>query len=72
MLVEVSLAHVLGGVVVADHWPAFPLLQSIKCGLSAHSLPSQLPTNVPRDRSTFLAWEARGALEDPLCFGSSV
>ena len=41
--------HAFGGIVVADHRPALPILEPVKCSPSAHSLPCQQADEVSQE-----------------------
>src|SRR5690606_26090399 len=58
VLVQIALAHVLGGVVVTNDRPAFPLPQPVKSLLSAHSLPCQQAYEVSQEQLNVLSREA--------------
>src|SRR5690606_12474787 len=58
VLVQIALTHILRGVVISDDRPAFPLSQTIKGLLSAHSLPCQQAYEVSQEELDVLAREA--------------
>src|SRR5690606_7547566 len=69
VLVQIPLAHVLGGVVITNDRPTFPIFQSIKCGFSAHSLPCQQAYEVSQEELGVLARKAPRGLVVPLVLG---
>src|SRR5690606_40743594 len=68
VLVQIALAHLLCGVVVANDRPAIPLLQGLECLLSAYPLPCQQAYEVSQEELDVLAREASRGLVVPLVF----
>lgn len=69
VLVQVALAHILRGVMVANHRPALPFAQPVEGLFSAHSLPCQQAYEVSQEQLNVLATEAAAGLVVPLVFG---
>src|SRR5690606_31591399 len=69
MLVDIPFSHVLGGVVIAYHGPAFPFLQSFKCFPGAHSLPCKQAYEVSQEQLDVLPREAPRSFVVALVFG---
>ncbi|MDT4847429.1 hypothetical protein FQZ97_814840 [compost metagenome] len=69
MLVDVVLAHLLGGVVIPNDRPAFPGLQPVKCLFCAHSLPCKQAHEVSQEELHVLAGKAPAGLVVALVLG---
>jgi len=69
VLVDVVLAHVLGGVVVANDRPAFPLFEPAKRLFCTHPFPCQQADEVTQEQFDVLAGEAARRLVVALVFG---
>src|SRR5690606_18893554 len=58
MIVDSIFIDDFGGIVVADHRPALPILELVKSPSSAHSLPCQQAYEVSQEQFHVLAGEA--------------